>query len=176
VSCPTNRRLYDAALDMVARGVWRVDPDEGAIYGRGDHRIGFRRPAGGYALISVVLDGVTKVAYQHRVIYEAVHGPTADGLEVNHINGDKADNRIANLEVVTPSGNMSHALRTGLIHRKLTKDQVGDIRRRYAGPIKPNREAIAAEFGVRPRYISDVVYGRRWERDGASPSLPSPRG
>ena len=50
----------------------------------------------------------------HRLVWEAVHGPVPEGYEINHINGIKNDNRLANLELVTHQENMQHAKRTGL--------------------------------------------------------------
>lgn len=40
----------------------------------------------------------------HVVIWTMVHGEPPEN-EIDHINGDRADNRLANLRAVTPSGN-----------------------------------------------------------------------
>lgn len=50
----------------------------------------------------------------HRFIWEHVNGRLSEGLQINHINGVKDDNRIENLEAVTPSENLKHAYRIGL--------------------------------------------------------------
>jgi len=71
----------------------------------------------------------------HRLVAEHFL-PKPEGCDyVNHINGDRHDNRAANLEWVTQSENMKHAYRTGLKSnhaeknpfRKLTEEDVKRI-------------------------------------------------
>jgi hypothetical protein len=45
--------------------------------------------------------------YEHILVWEASNGPLADGYCVHHLNGDKQDNRLENLEAMT-IGEHSH--------------------------------------------------------------------
>lgn len=57
---------------------------------------------------------VRKFVSVHRLVAEAFLFKSSDLLQVNHLNGNKLDNRIENLEWVTPSENSIHAFNTGL--------------------------------------------------------------
>ena len=47
--------------------------------------------------------------YVHKLVYEILNGDIPDGMQINHINSNKQDNCIDNLEVVTRSENVKHA-------------------------------------------------------------------
>ena len=99
-------------MNYIAYG-YHIDPSLGIVYGRRGLPIGAKSPSG-YLTINHGRRGFYMLA--HRVIWESVHGPIPDGIQINHINGIKTDNRIENLELVTPSENALHAYRIGL-HR-----------------------------------------------------------
>lgn len=46
-----------------------------------------------------------KKKFMHRLIWEYVRGPVPAGTEIDHINGDRTDNRIDNLRLVTRNQN-----------------------------------------------------------------------
>ncbi len=59
----------------------------------------------------------TRGLYIHHCVAEAFIGPRPDGMEVNHIDTDKTNNRADNLEYTTPTGNKEHAKQNGLQRR-----------------------------------------------------------
>ena len=72
----------------------------------------------GYLFVSL---GHQNIRAIHRLVAEAFI-PNPDGLpQVNHINEDKTDNRVENLEWVTAKENMNHGTRTERASKKESK-------------------------------------------------------
>lgn len=127
----------------------------------------FYRDRAGYAVTSLTISRQgSKRVYVHQLVCEAFHGP-ASGLEVNHINGVRDDNRAVNLEWVTRAENMSHAKghrkrgRATISGRALHDADVLDIRTRYAKGGVIMRE-LAAEYGVTQGTVSHILQDRIW--------------
>lgn len=59
----------------------------------------------GYAMISIKTKGGKRSHSYHRVLWEVVNGKIEDNLTIDHINGNRADNRIENLRLVPKTVN-----------------------------------------------------------------------
>ena len=129
--------------------------------------------AGGYLQVRVTIDGVRIHALAHRLVWKHFRGEIPEGMQINHINGNKKDNRIENLEVVTPSQNMKHAFRTGLKDQHgesnpsaiLTDKDVKEIRSTYASN-KMTQAEIAEKYQVAHQTISKIVRGDSRTKQG----------
>lgn len=108
----------------------------------------------------------------HRLVME-MFSPV-DGmsdLQVNHIDGIKYHNSLDNLEWVTRSDNMQHAMKSGLWvpmyarkdenpHTKLREKEIAEIRALLAEG-KYRQYEIAEMYGVRESVISTIKNKRR---------------
>ena len=72
----------------------------------------------GYRHIGMHSKNVRFDAYVHRLVFEVFVGEIPDGLEIDHFNCDKSDNRLSNLQVVSHRENIIGNPRTRKLHRQ----------------------------------------------------------
>lgn len=82
----------------------------------------------GYHCIALVKDGHKKVFRIHRLVIEAFGEPQPSPVhQVDHIDGNKANNSIENLEWVTPAENTKRSFDTGLRKRHPTEETLAKL-------------------------------------------------
>lgn len=91
---------------------------------------------------------------------EAFRGKRPFGMQINHIDGNKANNSAANLEYVTSKQNHVHGRRTGLHKTKLSTEQVKVIRQRISDG--DTLAMIGREFGVSGASVWSIKHGVSW--------------
>jgi len=120
----------------------------------------------GYMTFVFKGNGTKKRLYIHRVVMAAFIGEVPYKHEVNHINSIRDDNRLANLEYVTRSGNNLHAYRTnnrkahptyGQKHHcwKITDEQVVEIREAHSRG--QSYASLARKYGCEWTSIRSIV-------------------
>ncbi len=122
-----------------------------------------------YPRIELSANGVARKYSVHRLVLEAFIGPSPTRAVGNHKNGDKRDNRLANLEYMTSSENSIHAARVLKTHKqkgskhglhKLVESEVLQIiaRTETGEPLS----TIAADFSVCLGTVSMIATGKTW--------------
>ena len=113
------RKVAEYPTKKSARATFDYDGTTGRLIWRRDYSLAFRRralagtevlkrDASGYVIVSQRgVGGFTLFA--HRIIWIWHNGPIPAGMQVDHINGVRDDNRICNLRVVTRTVNLRNA-------------------------------------------------------------------
>lgn len=65
----------------------------------------------GYIVYMLSVSNKAMLRSAHRMVADAFLGPIPEGMQVNHKDGDKANCRLANLEIVTNGENRAHSYR-----------------------------------------------------------------
>ena len=146
----------------------RVRPSKGTHVGR----IGkVRTDSLGYVVFELRQDGRGREFKVHRLVAEAFIGPRPDGLEVNHKDGNKENNRPSNLEYVTRSQNCKHSWdnlpRKTFFYRgeEHPSAKLTEVQAREALSLKgvESSSAVARRFGVGASTIQEIWKGTRWK-------------
>lgn len=129
-------------------------------------------PASARGYEHVVLSKRTD-ATVHRLVMLAFAGEPPEGYEVNHRDGDRTNNRVTNLEYVTPSENSLHGIyelggeRVGpkgerAPSAKLTKEKVRQMRieRRRTGI---SYQKLADKYGVHKKTAMRAIKRKTWK-------------
>lgn len=111
------------ALDRKVKG------KDGVIYSfKGKHKSKCLNKHTGYFMVHLYKENVGHHRTIHSIVAEVFIPNPENKPEVNHIDGDKLNNCIDNLEWVTSSENKYHAINTGLrtYTNKLTEEELLD--------------------------------------------------
>lgn len=73
-----------------------------------------RLSSSGYLKVQLYKNNQPKTVYIHRLVASSFLDKKSENLEVNHIDGNKTNNNIENLEWVTKSENQIHAIKNNL--------------------------------------------------------------
>lgn len=163
-NCP-GRPGYRVSSRGRVKSVGRVLPDGRQLGGR------ILKPAftdRGYLKVVIRENDHSVNLPIHRLVVTAFYGPIPAGMEVRHLNGDRRDNRVENLRPGTKAENTQDSLKHGTKAKKLTEQQVKDIRSRYAADRTLTHRVLATEYGVSKETMGLVLRGRTWAHiDGA---------
>ena len=121
----------------------------------------------GYLKVTLSNNCKSKKYYLHRLVAIQFLDNLDNLPQVNHIDGNKLNNSITNLEWCTKQENQNHAIRTGLMQRgqerpsaKLTEQQVLEIYK-LKGVLKA--QDIADTYKVSKNTINCILRGSKWK-------------
>lgn len=127
----------------------------------------------GYKRIHVSNNGTQYKYLVHRLVAETFIENPLNKPQVNHIDGNKQNNKVENLEWVTCSENNKHAYKTNLKSAKgenngfckLTEKQVLEIRSLYEKGKHNgyNANELAKKYNVSSKTILNIINKKIWK-------------
>ena len=81
----------------------------------------------GYLKVTLCKEGKQKQFFVHRLVWETFNGPIPEGYEINHINEDKTDCSLDNLNLLTHCQNCSWGTRSQRISDKQKNGKLSQV-------------------------------------------------
>jgi len=128
----------------------------------------------GYCITKLCRDGKCRPRKIHRLVAQAFLPNPKNLPQVNHIDGNKENNSVENLEWISARDNIIHAWETGLKnndhlkgsnspHAKLTEEQVIEIRRLYDNKIRRYSELLKDYPMCSADMLKNIIKRRTWK-------------
>lgn len=167
--------------------------EDGKIFSKHHNRylLGYKCKSGYLSLFLYCKDKKSRSFYFHRVIWFYFNGEISQGYEINHIDENKTNNSLCNLELMTRAENVNYGTRTtraaitnSIVQKgkKLTEEHIKKIALAHSKPIlqynlqtnKPikkwqNSKQVEKELGYKQSSIRKVArkiysqaYGYGW--------------
>ena len=113
----------------------------------------------GYRLVMFTVNNKRIYKNVHRIIAECFILNPEKKPQVNHIDGNKLNNSVDNLEWVTPTENLIHARDNRLLHTcKINMDIANKIRKDVG-----SHRLLAIKYGIGKTQIGMIKNNKRWK-------------
>jgi hypothetical protein len=123
----------------------------------------------GYYLVTLVSNGVRKNQFIHRLLAQHYLANPLSKRQVNHIDGNKQNNALSNLEWVTAKENANHAVKLGLCDKRRKATEVAVLQYSCNGVLLAEHVSIheaGRRTGIAWQNISKVLRGLRKSAGG----------
>lgn len=151
-----NDDLIRAAL---ADGRIAADPATGRVW-----LLGELVKSGGQNYVRLKLGTHSLAA--HRIVWIAAHGSIPPGFFINHRNKARADNRLSNLETVTPAQNVQHGYDSYWTQPFIRAEDLTEV-----AEVRPDWLARVALAAADPNTTAEQIAELRAETRGESPTV-----
>lgn len=140
-------------------GIYEVS-NLGRVKRIGTGRILRKCTSGKYPFVILTYNSLSANFRLHRLVAEAFLGARPTGMQINHIDGNKQNPCLENLEYVTPSQNVCHSISTGL-YKHGTPIEIQLAVREMFQCEKPRyyMTEIAQKFGISVDNVKTIVDG-----------------
>ena len=174
---PLVNRRFDDGVKLVTREIFNdyLEIDENSPSGlswkinRGRMKAGdcagmFHKETGYYIVM------FNHKSYKvHRIIYALYHGECPVNLNINHIDSNRANNTISNLEAVTQSDNVLHSFKQG--RKPIIGEDHGQSKLREEDVLeiyKLSKEGVMGKdianiFNISKALVSVILNGKNWK-------------